>query len=322
MKKILLTALSAVFLFSSCSQEDMSDVQQQDFDEAISQFTKEYNIKVLGHGFENKIKDEITPSQTSETFASEKFIDFLKDSLEHTFTKTSVKQTKSTFSDGWVGVLKHSTCGSYREFHYYQDNEDGGWTNTRNTGATNADGNQNMNWFFCLVPGHVRGDASNPNYDPKSQMPYYYGGGVLLLYKYNWNKGHGDVDVVTRYHDDEDHSNTNQVRNAGSLIQDNGYIGECLFGRDTGLAWRFSDRAISYSLPFRYGVITNEFNNGYNGSIEIDDENGSNANYCLFYRHNAGTGKTEFRQLYGGNERFRGIGMWNGNTTYYVRFYN
>ncbi|MDR1089799.1 MAG: hypothetical protein LBL79_01875 [Prevotella sp.] len=117
MKKILLTALSAAFVCFSCSQEDLSDIQQQDFDEAISQFTKEYDVKVLGLGFENKEKDEITPSQTKETRGSDKLIAFIKDSLERSYSKTSVKQTKINLPIGsFVGVLKYSTCGSYREF--------------------------------------------------------------------------------------------------------------------------------------------------------------------------------------------------------------
>jgi hypothetical protein len=142
------------------------------------------------------------------------------------------------------------------------------------------------------------------------------------LYKYLWNSGHGDVDVVLRYHDDEDHSNKNSITNTGGQVWDsNGYLGECYFGSNTGLTWRFSDRAINYNLPFKYGVLTNDFS-GSQGDINIDDENGSNADYAVIYRHKASSNTIERRDVRGRDERFRGVGIWNTNTQYMIKIYN
>ncbi|MDR2956339.1 MAG: hypothetical protein LBV43_14800 [Prevotella sp.] len=324
MKKILLTALGAMFLlFSSCSQEDMSETVQPDLGQAISQLSDNYEAQLKGYVIVNKEKDESTPSQQEETSASPEFMTMLKDSLERTFSKTSVKQTKmGPGADGHVGVFKYSTCGSYPEFQYHQDNEDGGWTSIHGDhGATYVDGNGNMKWRFCLVPGHHPRDYGPIHDDYRKIMPYWYGGGVLLLYRYDWNSGHGDVDVVYRYHDDEDNNNKNHVENlGGQILEPNSYLGECQFGRNTGLTWRFSDKARSYALPFKYGVLSNEFS-GSNASIDIDDENGSNSNWSHIFRHRAGSNTTDDR-MQTKDERFRGILTTERNTSYYIKTYN
>jgi hypothetical protein len=323
MKKILLTALSVVFVCFSCSQDDMTEVNQPDLGRAISRLSDNYEAQLKGYIIGDKEKDESSPSQQEETSASAGFIAMLRDSLERTFSKTSVKQTKmSADGHGWVGVFKYTTCGSYREFHYHQDNEDGGWTSIHGDhGATHVDGNRNMKWRFCVVPGHVRPLAVPPGYNPATATPYYYGGGVLLLYKYLWSAGHGDTDVVLRYHDDEDHSNKNNVENSGGQVWDPGsYIGECHFGKNTGLTWRFSDRARNFGLPFKYGVLSNEFSGG-NANIDIDDENGSNANWSRIHRHRASTNTTDVR-MQTKDERFRGILTWERNTQYHIKTYN
>lgn len=321
MKKILLSALGAIFLLFSCSQDDMPEIGQPDLDQTISKLTENYEAHLKGYTIGDKEKDEKTPTTMKETSASDEFVSMIKDSLERTYSKTAVRNTKvGNDMMGWVGVLKYASCGSYRDFEYHQDNEDGGWTNTWNSGWTYADGNKNMVWKFCLVPGHAR--STSPSFDYRSAAPYYYGGGVLLLYKYLWNSGHGDVDVVFRYHDDEDHSNKNSITNMGGQVWDpNGYLGECYFGSNTGLTWRFSDRAINYSLPFKYGVLTNDFS-GSQGDINIDDENGSNADYAVIYRHKASSNTTERRDVRGRDERFRGVGIWNTNTQYMIKIYN
>ena len=184
------------------------------------------------------------------------------------------------------------------------DCEDGGWSGTEgNVGATFVDGNKNVEFHFCLVPLG------------------YYNGGTLLVNLYGWSSYDGNVDIVDRYHDNEDHSNKNtKVVNTIYGITAKDFPGYCGFGENTTLVWMFSDRK-SMTLPFQYGVLTNSFVEGEeDGVIHIDDENGSNSNWANVTRHNASTGQKEFRSLQSG-ERFRGVTT-GKNTAYNVKINN
>lgn len=68
--------------------------------------------------------------------------------------------------------------------------------------------------------------------------PGNYGGGTLILYDYVWNINEGDVDLVKRYHDNEDHKNKNSLEDNGGLVS----TGLSNFGHNTTLYWRFSDK--------------------------------------------------------------------------------
>ncbi len=256
-------------------------------------------------------KDESKKSDGIETLASDSFVKMLRDSLDNSFTKTNV-QTRAFSNDVLsVGVLKFSTCGTYPEFNYLQDNEDGGWTRVEgNVGTTFVDGNKNMNWKFCVVPGMqsvLPGTVSSLR---------GYGGGVLLLSRYTWTEIDGPTHVVERYHDDEDNNNKNQILNYGGLTKVGDYIGNSLFNKNTGLTWLFTDtKGNGGYLGFSHGVITNNPANKI-GSIYIDDENGSNANWS---RHYATYSSQNSVITY--NDNFRGI-LVDTNTTYHIAAYN
>ncbi|MCL2313017.1 MAG: hypothetical protein FWC41_11125, partial [Firmicutes bacterium] len=215
---------------------------------------------------------------------------------------------------------KKTTCGSYPEFHYHQDNQDGGWTYvSNNIGATYADGNKNMEWRFCVVPGDYNRTGPTP-YD----MGIYstlrkFGGGVLLLSIYHWTSADGVVHVYRRYHDDEDSGNANKITSSGGLIKYPGdYIGASLFSNNTGLTWIFAGDANDKhtGLGFDYGVIAWSTSSA-NTIIGIDDENTKNKNWAKWTRHTT-SATPDFEW---DDQNFAGIVLGNNNTYYYVKYF-
>jgi hypothetical protein len=167
------------------------------------------------------------------------------------------------------------------------------------------------------VPGHYKTSYSQVKI-------YHYGGGVLLLTTFRPTEmilggPLEDFDIVYRYHDDEDHGNRNAITEIGGLLNSGGWVGECYFGGNTGLAWRFSEGSRNFGLPFKYGVLTND-SSGYDGYISIDDENGGNINYANIHTHRSSV--MESRMVKGRKERFRGVVIWDTNTDYYIKWYN
>lgn len=318
MKTKVLLFIFALCSFMSCEKtdSDLNDtfsfkekkpVNKEAFDNLVSSY--EANLKgIQSSGI--KKNENITSSIETESRLDESLIKMIRDSVEKSFTKIEVPITKSAIYSPTVGVFKFTTCGGYGEFHYHMDNEDGGWTNIQgNVGATTVDKNKNVDFKFCLVPA-----ITSVN----------YGGGVLLLSTYGWDTSHGDVDVVNRYHDDEDTGNANAVvlNNTGISYPNpnfNNWIGNCRFTENTIFAWRFSERK-NDNLNFRYGVLTNSFTNA-DGTINIDDQNQGNSNGATLFRHVASTGTTTQRDLQI-NERFRGITNLDGNTIYHIKIYN
>lgn len=113
------------------------------------------------------------------------------------------------------------------------DCEDGGDTKSiGDIGATYVDGNGNVTFHFCLVP------VGN------------YEGGALLLHNYTWTPEEGDVDVVLRHHDNEDHNNKNHIVNNGGLTS----TGISRFDKNTEFYWRFSNNP-TYTLT-GFGVLS------------------------------------------------------------------
>ncbi len=147
----------------------------------------------------------------------------------------------------------------------------------------------------------------------------------MILYDYVWNINEGDVDLVKRYHDNEDHKNKNSLEDNGGLVS----TGLSNFGHNTTLYWRFSDKP-AQKLGFQHGVLrkasSTPIPNAIN-SIYIDDENGKNGNEAILWTYraikNGPTGplvpQISSRNLNG--ETFRGITTGN-NTTYYIDIMN
>lgn len=97
-------------------------------------------------------KDEDTPSDGIETVAEPWLIKALQDSLAkevYNYSKTCTGTRATGTSAPKVGVFKMTSCGSYPEFSFDMDCEDGGHSSiTGNVGATKLDKHRNLNFFF------------------------------------------------------------------------------------------------------------------------------------------------------------------------------
>lgn len=277
MKKMLLpVALCSVFFFSSCEKEGLR--QDIDVDAELStqleQLIASYEESLDGtndftlKGYQRlDAKDETTPTQEIETTASSDIIDYLKAKVDldkaSGYSKTArMDYPKPYPTDYMVGVFKTTTCGNSPEFIYLMDCEDGGWTNISNPNkeafATIADRNGNIEFHMCVVRGANFGGfalALGPIYDMMDNL-----------------------NIIERFHDNEDHSPANSVI---SSVKPNaqGYIGPSNFSANTMLSWVADFSTRQNRLPFSYGVINES------GKIEIgiDDENGSNANWARHF---------------------------------------
>ncbi len=304
MKKIIFLCFCA--LLASCS----SDEELQDMgtnEEELANMANDYELVLKGYSLDelNKEKDELTPTTQEETDAEPWLINELQKASEEMMSsnygklRNEAKAYAST--SNMVGVFKVGSCSGYREFVYHMDCEDGGDTRAEgDIGATRVDGNGNVIFHFCLLP------AGN------------YGGGTLLLYDYVWDPAEGDVDVILRHHDNEDHNNKNQIIDNGGLAS----TGISRFDKNTDFYWRFSDKGSANG----YKVIRNApapipMKSCY---LHIDDENGKNANTATLWMHRViqrpinrpPVGKTTIRQLNKG-ETYRGINV-DRNTNYYL----
>lgn len=290
----LVCGLSIVFY--SCTKDESMIVENVTLDTELENVISEYELS---------LKDEQTPSAEKETWASEEERAAIQDSiraLDNAYYTGKVKTYATLTNERTpkVGVFKVSTCGSYGEFIYFMDCEDGGWSTTKgNVGATYAEGNKNIEFHFCKVPAAE------------------YNGGSLLLSVYNWLPQYGNVDVVERYHDNEDSKNKNKVIKGADFF-DLTFPGHCSFSENTTFTWLFSERKTG-TLPFQYGVLTNSFTTE-DGTIEIDDQNQGNSNSAKLWRHVASNASTTERYLNNG-ERFRGISH-SENTRYYIEIHN
>lgn len=297
--KTLLIVMGLSILFHSCTQDELTDIESNSILSA--------ELENVANQYEVSLKDEQTPTTELETFASEEDIKAIQDSLRLLSTSYTSSKTKASAYE-WepaspkVGVFKVSTCGSYREFIYRMDCEDGGSSNVQgNVGATYIDGSKNVVFYFCVVP------AAD------------YNGATLLLTTFNYGSNFGNVDVVERYHDNEDTKNKNEIINdAGGALNIKAYPGNCSFSANTVFSWRFSESK-NGTLPFQYGVLTNSFSTE-DGKIFVDDQNQGNSNTARLWRHTPSdpVGSSRLLTTF---ERFRGISH-SQNTTYHIKINN
>lgn len=304
MKKIIFLCLCA--LLGSCSSEEEL-INKSTNEKALAEMINDYELVLKGYTLDElkKEKDELTPTKQEESDAEQWLIEELQKASKEKMTanygklRSEAKAYSSTLN--LVGVFNTGGCRGGREFVYDMDCEDGGDTRiTGLAGDTYVDGNGNIRFHFCLVP------AGN------------YGGGTLLLYNYVWVPKEGDVDVVLRHHDNEDHNNKNHIVNDGGLTS----TGVSKFDKNTEFCWRFSDKPAQL-LGFPHGVLSKY--KSTKGSIFIDDENGKNANTAILWTHRTWPsvpprGITTSRILNKG-ETFRGITV-DRNTIYSIDWYS
>ncbi|MEG0191528.1 MAG: hypothetical protein RR681_10140 [Lachnospiraceae bacterium] len=126
------------------------------------------------------------------------------------------------------------------------------------------------------------------------------------------------MDVVRRYHDNEDRRNSNDIKDDGGLTS----TGPCSFSHNTAFVWRFSERP-ARKMPFTYGVLSNSTPPTTIPlmpiKIIIDDENSKNGNEAIIWSHvalNPIAGSTSTRMMANG-ESFRGVtAQSDGDTSY------
>ena len=310
MKKLLLFLCVFNGLMSCSTSEDLLPDQSSE----LANIVNSYEMALKGYSLDEmrSEKNEDTPSGGIETIAEPWLIKALQDSLAkevYNYSKTCTGTRATGTSAPKVGVFKMTSCGSYPEFSFDMDCEDGGHSSiTGNVGATKLDKHRNLNFFFCLVePGN-------------------YGGGTLLLYDYKYDPSEGDVDVVKRFHDTEDGKNANKITNNGGLTS----TGHTQIGYNVTLYWRFSDRP-RRNPYISYGVIRND-NTPLplpmpGASIFVDDEDKKNANEAILWSYRVKPNHpglppivtTSTRKLNTG-ETFRGITA-DKNTTYRLTIY-
>ena len=279
MKKEMLPVVLCSILFFSCEKDNLqqgidtnaelsTELEQlvASYEESLDG-TNDFTLKgyqVFGE------KDEITPTQEAETTASEEIINYLKAKVDLAkvtgYSKTARAEYPQPVPNIYsVGVFKTTTCGNNPEFIYFMDCEDGGYTNIENPTnqpfATKVDKNKNIEFHMCVVTGANLG-----------------GFGLGLSPIPNEVLFNPNVYFVERLHDNEDHDNKNNV--LSDIKPDaNGHIGISAFTANTLFAWVRDNRGSRTSLPYKYGVIDS------NGtiSLNIDDENGKNANFARSY---------------------------------------
>lgn len=300
MKKIIFLCFCA--LLASCSSdEELQGISTNE--KELADMINGYELVLKGYSLDElkKEKDELTPTTQEETDAEPWLINALEKASEETRVSNygKVRSEAKAYASiaNMVGVFKVNDCRGYREFVYDMDCEDGGDTrSTGDIGATYVDGNHNVRFYFCLVP------AGN------------YGGGTLLLYNYTWNPREGDVDIILRHHDNEDHNNKNRIVDNGGLAS----TGVSRFDQNTEFCWRFSDKPVTPGI--NYKVLRGKPwspPEAASPKLFIDDENGSNANTARVWMHRTneyGVGTTTTRLLNKG-ETFRNITV-DRNTIY------
>jgi hypothetical protein len=303
MKQILLLIASLMVVMSSCNKDE-SVLSQSD---EIVYLEDNYETMLKGYSVAGPKVETVGIGMSED---AEKFFNKVQEILDGTYSKSGVS-TRAGYGLK-VGIFKYFTCGSYPEFHYHQDNQDGGYTKINNVvGATTVDSNKNLNWKFCIVPGTVSNGESLRS----------YGGGVLLLSNYTWTTVDGLVHVYERFHDDEDNSNQNQITQLGGLTQEaDGHVGTSWFDSNTGFVWLFKDtetRSKDMQLGFVYGIIAwGMTTNDYNSLIDIDDEDSKNDNHL---KHKIYT--TSANPYIYSTGDFAGIGGSGRNTIYYVKYF-
>lgn len=306
MKKNLLFLMSlfTMTLISSCSQDEtigeldnsllaqvenvseLNDLSLTQKEMTYEQYLKGYTLDEL-----STPKDELTPTTTPETVADAKLIQLLKDSLDNTYSKTSVS-TKATNYYAFYGVFKVNTCGNFSEVKIFMDCEDGGWTNVENNSllpGTWVDGNRNIGMTFCVV-GTDRTEFIAKN----AHAALYFGGATLISNNANSLLQSGHIEFVERYHDNDDKNNKNgiDITWRGDHKLDFNYLTEIYQSavprptyqdKNTLLTWivNYGVPKTSFKPGFAYGLLNfHPYPASGQVVLNIDDENGSNANYC------------------------------------------
>lgn len=312
MKKYLFIPIALLLVMASCSQDESLENSNLSLSNEVAFLVDNYETHLKGYSVAGPIVETIYDGIGKEEEIAFKHL--MQEVLDDTYSKIDVS-TRALINSGVnVGILKYTTCGSYSEFHYHQDNQDGGITNiVGDAGATYVDSDKNMEWRFCIVPGLQERESPFQN----EYTIANYGGGVLLLSNLTVFNGR-TFTTYNRFHDDEDKNNKNKITQRGGLTMSNNFVGASYFGPNTAFEWVFTGSSKSPFISFAYGVIANN-QSDYTALITVDDENSSNASDATLKEHSP---------VYGNNSpkitkkvNYAGIRLGNTDTYYYIKRY-
>lgn len=325
---------------TACSQDN--ELIGEAENSALAKVEMTYEQYLKGYTQEEVMapKDEKTPTTTPETVADDELMKLLNDSLQNTYSKTSVS-TRSNGIAPFMGVFKVKTCGNYPELQIYMDCEDGGWTDINGKPTeprlpgTWVDGNGNIWMSFCLV-------MADDNYDfipNNTGALYFHGGnarhiaenGKKICYPTNYPPGKDSPDInlefLERAHDNEDNNNINGFNIINRQSYD--YIMEdffpdwtprptCIDTKNMLLTWIINKGypIKQFNPGFSYGVLSLEKTDI---KISIDDENGKNNNRMTvaqwlqggYWRNPSYTNRGKYHDL-----------ILDQNSFYYVKIIN
>lgn len=277
MKKIVLFTLLAGLLYS-CEQTEL--IESEEIVDITSKIKK---IETIYQKGDIKIEND-TSTEKVETIASSELMKEIYGNLEQSYSKTTTATKARGIYIGRWGVFMGSggTCGSNRTLDIYMDCEDSRprTFKTNYTGASRVIGN-NVLLRFCVVNNNFSGNTYDKDF------------GILYLDNYGYNAYRGSV--VTRHFDNEDRRNKNYTRLNGSNIRTRlGSNTHTILGEaNTRLTfhiyykYRYGAGAAFPNLGFSYGLLGSFGSGGANlGSINLDDEDRRNANYCYFKEYN------------------------------------
>ena len=314
-KKVIYLGLlaSSTFLFS-CENSSSFILEELEVSltSTVASLEASYNLslenslsdfELKGYEQAKGMKDELTPTQEPETKASDDVISYTIAQIDKAQNTEYSKIRRSEPTFYYIGVFKVSTCGGWGEFIYSMDCEDGGWSNIENPQnhpfATIVDRNGNVEFHMCMIDNNYNINGYGLNL---SFIPNYLLRGAYIL---------------ERYHDNEDHSNKNNVEKGPNGATGRGIFGGTVIDGNTLLSWIDpGPYQGGLEIGWPHGVIHDQ------GDIIIssDDENKSNKN---FVRYQDRIESTPF--LWNTNfpykEWSRGFLCWE-NTAYKVKIFD
>lgn len=281
MKKKLFVIASVSLLLTGCSSD--AGLFSESADNSINQISMDIEelsyveqlnelgcpVSVLG---ENGIKNEATEDDgydKLETSASDEIKAKIREILEKSYYKERTYLSMNT-GEGLVGVLKNSSCGSYKELVIFMDCEDHkehSWTQGW-VGDSYVDSNKNMFVKICVIP-----TATHIFQRGLNEFAVLHLGGQIP----------SGISTITRLYDNENDNNENKkyTTYGGKPVSDQ-WIGQCHFAADTKLAFLHYKSNGTYdkfpSLGISYGVF-GQFGDAQ-GNIYTDDEDSGNHNSC------------------------------------------
>lgn len=139
-----LLPVGIISLFCNCSQNHLIENNDEQFINIVAAVEKSiYGEESLTKGIISSVKDEITPTKEEETEASKEIQDAIFYIMQKSMTNFNKTRSEATLlsndpnemvgvfqvaAPGSGVVIQPANCGTYREFYFRMDCQDGGFT--------------------------------------------------------------------------------------------------------------------------------------------------------------------------------------------------